>query len=112
MKLNQFWVAMIVVAILISGYIPIPSSSVAPTGPPPANGHWWVDDNTIINDTNLEVNGNLTINNTGKLELINVTLVMNGNITIKGDELRAGMYMYTLIADGKVIDTKQMILTD
>lgn len=33
------------------------------------------------------------------------------NITIKGTELIASMYLYALIADGKVIDTKRMILT-
>lgn len=33
------------------------------------------------------------------------------NITINGSELTAGMYLYALIADGKVIDTKRMILT-
>lgn len=35
-----------------------------------------------------------------------------GEITINGGELDAGMYMYTLIADGRVIGSKQMILTD
>ena len=33
-----------------------------------------------------------------------------GNITIQGSEFNAGMYLYALIADGKVIDTKRMIL--
>lgn len=33
------------------------------------------------------------------------------NIIIEGSELNAGMYLYALIADGKVIDTKRMILT-
>ena len=32
-------------------------------------------------------------------------------LTIQGSELAAGMYMYTLIIDGKEIDTKKMILT-
>ncbi|MEN8157549.1 MAG: T9SS type A sorting domain-containing protein [Bacteroidota bacterium] len=36
----------------------------------------------------------------------------SGEITINSGELDAGMYMYTLIADGQVIGTKQMILTD
>jgi len=31
--------------------------------------------------------------------------------TIRGSELSPGIYIYTLIADGKVIDTKRMILT-
>lgn len=35
-----------------------------------------------------------------------------GSVTINGGELKAGMYMYTLIADGKEVDTKKMILTD
>lgn len=33
-----------------------------------------------------------------------------GNITIQGLEFSAGMYLYALIADGKVIDTRRMIL--
>ena len=32
-------------------------------------------------------------------------------ISIKGSELKAGMYFYTLTANGKEIDTKKMILT-
>lgn len=36
----------------------------------------------------------------------------SGEITINGGELDTGMYMYTLIADGQVIGSKQMILTD
>lgn len=35
----------------------------------------------------------------------------NGELTIDGGTLRAGMYLYSLIADGQLIDTKQMILT-
>ena len=38
-----------------------------------------------------------------------------GDVMVKlqsGDGLSAGMYLYTLIVDGKVIDTKRMILTD
>lgn len=34
-----------------------------------------------------------------------------GTLTIQGSELQAGMYLYSLIADGQVIDTKRMILT-
>ncbi len=35
----------------------------------------------------------------------------NSSVTISGGELNAGMYLYSLIADGQVIDTKRMILT-
>lgn len=35
----------------------------------------------------------------------------NGKISINGGELKAGMYLYSLIVDGKEIDTKRMILT-
>ncbi len=36
----------------------------------------------------------------------------NTSIGIQGSELKAGMYMYSLIIDGKEIDTKRMILTE
>jgi hypothetical protein len=32
-------------------------------------------------------------------------------ITVSGDELAAGMYLYSLLADGKEVDTKRMILS-
>ncbi len=35
-----------------------------------------------------------------------------GTLTISGGTLRAGMYLYSLIADGSLIDTKRMILTE
>ena len=35
----------------------------------------------------------------------------NTSIIIEGSSLDAGMYLYSLIADGKIIDTKRMILT-
>jgi len=34
-----------------------------------------------------------------------------GNVIIQGSEFIAGMYLYALIVDGEVIDTKRMILT-
>lgn len=36
----------------------------------------------------------------------------SGSLIIRSAELSSGMYIYTLIADGKEIDTKRMILTD
>lgn len=47
-----------------------------------------------------------------QLKRIPIHLTGYENITINGSELKAGMYMYSLIADGQVIDTKQMILTN
>jgi hypothetical protein len=35
-----------------------------------------------------------------------------GTVTIHGSEFSAGMYLYALVTDGKVIDTKRMILTN
>jgi hypothetical protein len=35
----------------------------------------------------------------------------NGSVVIRGSELVAGMYYYTLVVDGMEIDTKKMILT-
>lgn len=39
--------------------------------------------------------------------------IMKGDnkLTIKGAEFKAGMYIYSLIVDGKLVDTKRMILT-
>ena len=34
----------------------------------------------------------------------------NTHVTIEGYSLEAGMYLYTLVADGKEVDTKKMIL--
>ncbi|HHT61759.1 MAG TPA: T9SS type A sorting domain-containing protein [Bacteroidales bacterium] len=46
-------------------------------------------------------------------QISRITLKQRGSAstTIHGGELTAGMYLYSLIADGKIIDTKRMILT-
>lgn len=46
-------------------------------------------------------------------ELKNYRVQERGNASVKiaGSDLHAGMYLYTLIVDGKVVDTKRMILT-
>jgi hypothetical protein len=36
----------------------------------------------------------------------------NTNVTSKENSLKAGMYLYTLIADGNEADRKKMILTN
>lgn len=46
-----------------------------------------------------------------QLKSYSITERGKSNLTIQGSELNAGMYLYALIADGKVIDTKRMILT-
>lgn len=46
-----------------------------------------------------------------QLKSYEITERGKGSIIIQGYELTAGMYLYALIADGKVIDTKRMILT-
>jgi hypothetical protein len=41
-----------------------------------------------------------------------IDVVKNSNqITIQGSEFAAGMYLYSLVVDGKEVDTKRMILT-
>jgi hypothetical protein len=47
-----------------------------------------------------------------QLKCIPLHLSGFGNITINGSELKAGMYMYSLITDDKLIDTKRMVLTN
>ena len=70
---------------------------------------------TVINyDLPLETNNaNLYIYDmTGtQIAAYNLTEFGSGSITISAGELNAGMYLYSLIADGQLVDTKQMILT-
>ena len=35
----------------------------------------------------------------------------HGTVTVSGGTLAAGMYVYSLVVDGQIVDTKQMILT-
>ena len=47
-----------------------------------------------------------------QIKQINIESKGNGSVTINGYELTSGMYMYSLIVDGKEVDTKKMILTE
>ena len=47
-----------------------------------------------------------------KQEEYNLTNGGRGDVTINGGAFKPGMYVYTLIVDGNVIDTKNMIITD
>ena len=40
-----------------------------------------------------------------------ITTFGEGEVVVSGGAMNAGMYLYSLIADGQVIDTKRMILT-
>jgi trimeric autotransporter adhesin len=46
-------------------------------------------------------------------QMKNIQVSARGETTVKisASELAAGMYLYSLIADGKVVDTKWMVLT-
>lgn len=46
-----------------------------------------------------------------ELKAIDISQKGKGNVTIDANSLKAGMYLYTLICDGKEIATKKMILT-
>jgi parallel beta-helix repeat protein len=45
--------------------------------PPPVTGDWIIADTTVMNDTTILLDGNLTIETSGHLTLRNVTLIMN-----------------------------------
>lgn len=50
---------------------------------------------------------------TGKqIKSINVVQRENGSIIIYANELQSGMYKYALVADGNIVGTETMILTD
>ncbi|HEY6976768.1 MAG TPA: tail fiber domain-containing protein [Chitinophagaceae bacterium] len=56
----------------------------------------------IINIT--DVNGRL-------IKTVPVTTQGNGQLTLDGGQLTSGIYQYSLIANGKLVDTKKMVLT-
>jgi hypothetical protein len=47
-----------------------------------------------------------------QLKSIEVAERENGQVIIHGSELQPGMYYYSLIADGQIVGTEKMILTD
>ncbi len=47
-----------------------------------------------------------------QLKSYGITQKGKGKIVIYGNDFRAGMYLYSLVADSKIIDTKRMILTE
>ena len=59
-------------------------------------------------------NANLYIYDMQGKQIKNIPVMERGEgaVQIQGSELNAGMYIYTLIADNKVVDTKRMILTE
>ena len=58
-------------------------------------------------------NANIYVYDMNGIQLKSYPITERGkkNILINGSEFNAGMYLYALIADGKIIDTKRMILT-
>ena len=72
-------------------------------------------DNTVIEYSLPETveTANIYIYDMNGKQIQQIALTERGNssVTISGGELNAGMYLYSLIADGQVIDTKRMILT-
>ena len=50
--------------------------------------------------------------NGAQLKCIPLNITSTGNITINGNELKPGMYLYSLITDRQLIDTKRLVLTN
>lgn len=46
-----------------------------------------------------------------QLSKYDISAFGDGNVTISANELYAGTFLYSLVVDGKLIDTKQMIIT-
>ena len=46
-----------------------------------------------------------------QLDKYDISAFGDGNVTISANELYAGTFLYSLVVDGKLIDTKQMIIT-
>ena len=47
-----------------------------------------------------------------QIRSIKVNSTGQGNIVIDAKQLKAGLYLYSLIVDGNLVDTKRMVLTD
>ncbi len=47
-----------------------------------------------------------------QLRCMNVSGLGKGAVVIDAKQLKAGIYMYSLIVDGSLVDTKRMVLTD
>lgn len=45
------------------------------------------------------------------LQSLPISSFGHGSVTISGSTLQAGMYVYSLVVDGQMVDTKRMILT-
>ena len=74
----------------------------------------FTESTTVRCDVNEEVvKADLYIYNMNGDQIAEYAVTGRGatSVTIDGGSLNAGMYLYALIADGKVIDTKRMILT-
>ena len=52
----------------------------------------------------------ITNANSREIKSINISQKSNGQIILQTNDLTAGTYFYSLIIDGKNIDTKKMIL--
>lgn len=76
--------------------------------------------NPFSNDTEIRMSlpentrvASIIIYDLGGKQLKSMLVTDRGNVSVKvtGYEFNPGMYLYTLIVDGKVLDTKRMILT-
>ncbi|NJK98472.1 MAG: T9SS type A sorting domain-containing protein [Bacteroidales bacterium] len=47
-----------------------------------------------------------------QLKKVAFTQTGKAEILVNASELQAGMYLYTLVVDGKEVDSKRMLLTD
>jgi hypothetical protein len=46
------------------------------------------------------------------LKTLQINQKGTGNVIVNANEFVAGMYLYSLVCDGKIVDTKQMLLTE
>lgn len=67
--------------------------------------NYYIDNNSKSASLNLyDLNGKI-------IKSVPIEILGKGEITINAGELKPGVYVYTLIVDGSLVDTKQMILT-
>ena len=47
-----------------------------------------------------------------QVKLVSLSTKGESNITLKANQLQAGMYIYTLVADGNIVDSKRMVIVE
>ncbi len=89
-------------ALLLSGLV------VMVAAPPSSTGDWIITGTETLNDTTIKLNGSIIVQNGGRLELTNVTIIFMLDANSEPD----GAYNITVETGGTLIFTNVTVMTD